>query len=159
MSLEQKLDELNTNIAKLINVTQALHDLRADAIEKVTAAAASPGAGKGKKTDETKAEPVKAETGNISKSPEERVDTTEEAKTLAADYISGSDREDERAARKAKVKALLNHDKVRAEGVKAGEGGLANIGNFKLFKDQIAKLTEKGDITEAPAKSEDLDLD
>lgn len=156
MSLEQRIDELTSTISKLITVTQALHDLRADAIEKVTAAAAP--AGKTKAKDAPADAGKTADTGNISASPEDRVDTTEEAKGLAADYIGASDREDERTARKAKVKALLNHEKVRAEGVKDGEGGLANIGNFKLFKDQIAKLKEKGDITSPPSKSDDLDL-
>lgn len=164
MSLEQKIDELTSTVAKLITVTQALHDLRADAIEKVTAAAA-PAAGKGKdkKTDEAKSDAGK---GAISESPENRVAPAaaaaaqlEQATQIASDYIGASAREEERAARKDKIKKLLNHEQVRASGVKEGEGMLSNIGNFALYKDQVAKLAAKGDLTLPPAApSTDLDL-
>ncbi|MGA1831617.1 hypothetical protein [Rhizobium wenxiniae] len=165
MSLEQKIDELTSTVAKLITVTQALHDLRADAIEKVTAAATAPAgkAPKDKKAEETKADTAKA---NISDNPENRVDPAaaakaqlEDATKLAADYIGASDREEERAARKDKIKKLLNHEQIRASGVKDGEGKLDTIGNFDLYKDQVTKLAAKGDITTPPSSSSsDLDL-
>lgn len=161
VSLEVQITELTAAINKLTTITQALHDLRVDAIEKTSAAAASTKSTKGadKAADKAADKPKEETKQAIQENPENRVDPTEELTTLAADYIGASDREEERAARKEKVKALLNHDKIRGEGVKAGDGKLNNVGNVDLFKDQIAKLKAKGDITEPPkASGDDLDL-
>lgn len=155
MSLEATISELTAAVSKLTVITQALHDLRADAIEKTTAAAAT-GSKATTKVKET--EKPAADKGAISESPEDRVNPIEALTQLAADYIGGSEREEERAARKEKVKALLNHEKIRDPKVAAGDGkfGTIRADAHDLFKSQIAKLTEKGDITEPKKTDDDL---
>ncbi|MEH0291782.1 hypothetical protein V6R98_02335 [Agrobacterium sp. CCNWLW71] len=157
MSLEATISELTAAVSKLTVITQALHDLRADAIEKTTAAAAT-GSKSATKTKE--AEKPAADKGAISESPEDRVNPIEALTDAASDYIGASDREEERAARKEKVKALLNHEKIRDPKVEAGKGLFSTIQPeaHDLFKSQIAKLKEKGDIT-TPKKAEDDLLD
>lgn len=157
MSLEATISELTAAVSKLTVITQALHDLRADAIEKTTAAAAT-GSKATTKVKET--EKPAAEKSAISETPENRADPIEALTQLAADYIGGSDREEERAARKAKVKALLNHEKIRDPKVNDGDGkfGTIRADAHDLFKSQIAKLSEKGDIT-TPKKADDDLLD
>lgn len=157
MSLEATISELTAAVSKLTVITQALHDLRADAIEKTTAAAAT-GSKATTKVKET--EKPAADKGAISETPENRADPIEALTQLAADYIGGSDREEERAARKAKVKALLNHEKIRDPKVNDGDGkfGTIRADAHDLFKSQIAKLSEKGDIT-TPKKADDDLLD
>ncbi|MDH1266760.1 hypothetical protein N5C81_03905 [Rhizobium pusense] len=157
MSLEATISELTAAVSKLTVITQALHDLRADAIEKTTAAAAT---GSKATTKAKEAEKPAADKGAISETPENRADPIEALTQLAADYIGGSDREEERAARKAKVKALLNHEKIRDPKVNDGDGkfGTIRADAHDLFKSQIAKLSEKGDIT-TPKKADDDLLD
>ncbi len=157
MSLEATISELTAAVSKLTVITQALHDLRADAIEKTTAAAAT---GSKATTKAKEAEKPAADKGAISETPENRADPIEALTQLAVDYIGGSDREEERAARKAKVKALLNHEKIRDPKVNDGDGkfGTIRADAHDLFKSQIAKLSEKGDIT-TPKKADDDLLD
>lgn len=157
MSLEASISELTAAVSKLTVITQALHDLRADAIEKTTAAAAT---GPKSATKTKEAEKPAADKGAISESPEDRVNPIEALTDAASDYIGASDREEERAARKEKVKALLNHEKIRDPKVEAGKGLFSTIQPeaHDLFKSQIAKLKEKGDIT-TPKKAEDDLLD
>ncbi|SDJ26152.1 hypothetical protein SAMN05428983_0874 [Agrobacterium fabrum] len=157
MSLEAAVTELTSSINKLINITQALHDLRADAIEKTTAAAAT---GPKSTTKADKADKTAADKGAISDNPDNRVNPIDALTDAASDYIGASDREEERAARKEKVKALLNHEKIRDPKVEAGKGLFSTIQPeaHDLFKSQIAKLKEKGDIT-TPKKADDDLLD
>ena len=157
MSLEATISELTAAVSKLTVITQALHDLRADAIEKTTAAAAT---GSKSATQTKEAEKPAADKGAISESPEDRANPIEALTDAASDYIGASDREEERAARKEKVKALLNHEKIRDPKVEAGKGLFSTIQPeaHDLFKSQIAKLKEKGDIT-TPKKAEDDLLD
>ena len=157
MSLEQALAENTAAIRELAAITKDLLAVRVDAIEKVGAAAASTKTSTKKAAEETKA--------NISASPEDRKDPAsdnpyEGIKEIIAGYIGGTQREEERAARKAKVKALLNHEKVKKADV-SDASAVDHImeSAIDLFKSQMRKLVEKGDLTEAPApKSDDLDL-
>jgi hypothetical protein len=166
LSIETQLSELTAAIKDLTVITTKLHDMRADMIEKVTtAAAATP-----KKKDEPKGDEAKP---NISASPEVRKDPNDTStgagganpyegiKELIADYIkSGSDREEERAARKDWVRKLLNHEKIKKPEIdepKSAEHIMESA--IQLFKDQIAKKKALGDITQPPKKSgDDLEL-
>lgn len=156
LSLEAQLTELTAAVTKLTNITQALHDLRADAIEKTTAAAATGSKASTKATKDDK--PADDKKAAISESPENRVNPIEALTDAASDYIGASDREEERAARKEKVKALLNHEKIRDPKVEAGKGLFSTIQPeaHDLFKSQIAKLKEKGDITTPKTVDDDL---
>ncbi len=149
MSLEQLISENTAALRELVAETKALRELRADAIEKVTATAASAG----KKTETKKDDGAKS---NIQSGAENRVDPREELINLSNDYLNGSDREEERAARKQKIKALLNHDKIKVAGTAADAGKFNTIREdaFETYKKQIAKLVEAGDIT-TPAVADD----
>lgn len=162
MSLEQVIAENTAALNKLIEVSQNLYNLRADAIETVKAAAGATKAAP-KPADKKAAEEPKP---NISTDPENRVDPNdnpyEGIKELIASYVGGTDRDDERAARKEKIRALLNHEKIAKPGLAADRKPSADDirpDAIDLFKSQIAKLKEKGDITTPPApKSTDDDL-
>lgn len=163
MGLEQAIAENTAAIRDLIAISTKLHDLRADAIEKVTTAASASTKPKDKPAETKKADEPKP---NISANPEDRKDPNdnpyEGVKELIAGYLTGTDREEERTARKEKIKALLNHEKIVKAGLAADrKPDVSDIRpeSVDLFKDQIAKLTAKGDITTPPAsKSDDLDL-
>lgn len=155
MSLEAEVKELKESVLELTKVTRALMELRADAIEKVGAVATKVTTTKKKDADEPKA--------NISsgvedrKNPEE--DVYEGVKELIASYIGGTDRAEEREARKEKMRALLNHEKVKKAGVEtAAQVDDINPDAVPLFKDQVNKLIAKGDLTEVKKASDDLDL-
>ena len=78
---------------------------------------------------------------------------------LIAQYLGGSDRPEERAARESKVKALLAHDKVRKPSISAEDAAAKpdtlNIAeeSVALFKSQMNLLIEKGDLTQPEATS------
>ena len=156
MSLEQLISENTAAIRELVAETKALRELRADAIEKVTATAASAS----KKTETKKEDAPK---GNISSGTENRVEAWQPLADVADAYLNGSNREEERAARKEKIKKLLNHEQIKAPGTADGAGKFSTVREdaFDKFKDQIKKLVEKGDITTPPkaAASSDIDLD
>ncbi len=155
MSLEQAIADNTAAIQQLVAISTKLYELRTDAIEQVRSAAASTKGSTTKKTDDKPSDAGKAaeQKANIS-TGEERVDPNdraEEIKTAIAGYIGGTEREEERAARKEKVKALLNHEKI------------VKPESIDLFLKNIAGLTAKGDITEAPKAadkpaSDDLDI-
>lgn len=80
-------------------------------------------------------------------------------KEIIADYL-GVDRKEERAARQEKVKALLNHEKIKKPGVAAdAKPDVTNIAveAVDLFKKQMGLLKEKGDLT-TPEKAEEDSL-
>ncbi|PBB41740.1 hypothetical protein CK222_21530 [Mesorhizobium sp. WSM3866] len=163
MSLEAAIAENTAVMKDLLAATKDLLALRNDAIDKVSAAVNNSGKGaKGKAdtaattTTETKGDD--AGKGQISTSGEDRKNPYEGIKELIAGYLVEIDRPEEREARKAKIKALLNHEKVK----KADVADATAVDHIKedaidLFKDQIAKLKAKGALTE-PKKSDDLEL-
>lgn len=150
MSIEQALAENTKAVLALVDISTQLLNVRQDAIEKV-AAVAKPATTK--KADD-KLKP------NISASPEDRKENPFEGmKEAIAGYLGGDDmRPEEREARKGKIKALLNHEKIK----KADHQGDATKAEHimesavPLFLDQIAKLTAKGDLTEPKAAADDL---
>lgn len=154
MSLEAKLEELTAAVAGLTKITTDLYNLRADTAEQVkNLASTGKGATAGKKT-ETAAE-TKTETKTETK-PEKGEDLSavyEEIRQLIGGYVGGSEREEERKARKAKVKALLNHKQIKKDGVEDATSA-EHIADFDLFKKQMGLLKTKGDLTE-PAAAED----
>ncbi|MGX7874391.1 hypothetical protein ACVDG5_018015 [Mesorhizobium sp. ORM6] len=167
MSLEAALAEHTAALKEatavnsaLLAATKDLLALRNDAIDKVSAAVGSTGKGKkddaGKKDEGAKGED--AGKGQISTSPENRTNPYEGIKELIASYVTGTDRPEEREARKQKMRDLLNHEKIKKPDVeKATAADHIKEDAITLFKDQVAKLVAKGDLTE-PAKSDDLEL-
>lgn len=170
MSLEAALAEHtaalkeNTAVVTLLHAaTKDLLSLRNDAIDKVSAAVGATGKGKDKaKGDEPKKDEPKGDDagkGQISTSPENRVNPYEGVKEKIAKYVTGTDRQEERDARKEKVRKLLNHEKIKKADVETATAA------DHIREDMVPKFMEKmdefiaaGDLTEAPKKSSD-DLD
>lgn len=158
MSLEANIAALTEAVVALTDITTKLHSLRADAIEQVTAAA-KPGAAKkaaAAKADEPAAEP-KAEPKAEAKAEAPAADapTPEflKMKKSVADFLGGSEREEEREARKAKVRELLANPKVAATKLEDVKPEL-----YPAIESAMTRLIAAGDLTK-PAGSEDpLDL-
>lgn len=152
------LEDLLKALVENTEVTKNLIALRTEAIETVKGAAAStPKASAAKATTAAAAttETAAASTTTATETPAAATTDTKVYDELAASigaYVGGTTRDDERAARKAKIKALLQHDKIKKPGTPADVFDAANIMDdaIQLFKDNLQGLIEKGDLTEAP---------
>lgn len=150
MALEDMLKDLTTALKENTEVTKTLISLRADAIETVKSAAASAPKAAAKETKpaaETKPEP------EAPAAPAVDAKVYEELAQSVAEYVGGTTREDERAARKAKVRTLLQHEQIKKPGTAADVFDTANIREdaIQLFKDNMQALKDKGDLTPAPS--------
>lgn len=173
MSLEAAIAEhtaaLKANTAintELLAATKDLLALRNDAIDKVSAAVNSGKGAKGKdaekkddKAADKGAETSKTDNGQISTSGEDRKNPYEGIKELIAGYLGEIDRPEEREARKAKVKALLNHEKIK----KADVADATAVDHIRedavdLFKKNIEALKAKGALTTPAETKKDDDL-
>ena len=155
MALEDLLKDLTAEIAKLNTSTAQLVSLRTEAIESVKAAAgAAPKATKAaaeKPAAEKPADPPAAE-----KPAAESVASTavyDQLSTRVAAYVSAATREEERLARKAKIKALFQHDKIKKPGTPADVYDTFNVMDeaLGLFGQQIELLIAAGDLTQPAA--------
>ncbi|UVK46758.1 hypothetical protein BPNPMPFG_002466 [Mesorhizobium sp. AR07] len=162
MSIETAIAENTAAIHALIASNASLLALRTDAFEKVNAAVGKAAAAKDKpapaadkKSDETAATTTN---GAISTEPENRVNPYEGIKDMIADYLGEIDRPEEREARKGKIKELLNHPKIKKDGVaSATKADDIREDAIDLFKKNVAGLKAKGAITEPAAKKEESD--
>lgn len=167
MSIENKIDNLTAAIEKLIHVNEALIALRTDAIERVEASSKTPS--KSTKATETKTtETTSQATGEPADGVKKEFDECHE---LMVQYIKGTDRPEEREARKTKVQTLLRHKAIvrpeilenppkKANGTDAYAVTDVLDEKVGVLKKNLNKLVSEGDITEAPAAdtSEDNDL-
>lgn len=151
MSLEDEISKLTSAITGLTTITEKLTSLRADAIETVKKEAAPAPKAEKPKADKPKEEP-KTETP-----PADDVHT--KMREAVADYIGEIDRANERAARKEKMKALLNHEKIKKPGIETATSTdhIADA-SIPLFLDQVAKLKAKGALTEPEKAAAEDDL-
>lgn len=154
MSLEANIAALTEAVVALTDITTKLHSLRADAIEQVTAAA-KPGAAKkaaAAKADEPAAEP-KAEAK--AEAPAADAPTPEflKMKKSVADFLGGSEREEEREARKAKVRELLANPKVAATKLEDVKPEL-----YPAIESAMTRLIAAGDLTKPAGAEDPLDL-
>lgn len=159
MALEDKIADLTAKIDALTTITQTLIEIRTDAVETVRTAAA-PKASAAKKTEaaEAKVEAPKEEPKQEAAAPEGNYDGIPE---LIAGYVGGSTREEERAARKDKIKKLLRHDAICKPEMKA-EAEKFDATDIRpdaidTFREQIRLMTEAGDLTQ-PASAGGLVL-
>lgn len=161
MALEDKIDALIVALNENTAVTKALAELRTEAVETVRKAA-EPKAST-KKDEKPAAEKVKDEPKAEAPKEEPKSEVSYEGiPELIAGYVGGTEREEERAARKAKIKELLRHDAI-CKPEKKGETEAFDAQDIKpdavgLFRDQIRLLTEKGDLTQPAAASGSLVL-
>ncbi|TPN04483.1 hypothetical protein [Mesorhizobium sp. B2-1-2] len=172
MSLEAALAEHTAALKEstavnsaLLAATKDLLSLRNDAIDKVSAAVGATGKGKDKKEDAGKKDDDKkgedAGKGQISTNPENRVNPYEGVKDKIAAYITGTDRPEERDARKEKVKKLLNHEQIKKADVATATAADHIMEDaVPKFMSNMDKFIAAGDLTEAPKKpaSDDLDI-
>ncbi|OQM74924.1 hypothetical protein [Manganibacter manganicus] len=152
MSLEQTIAENTAAIKELIAITKQSNELRTEAMDKIAATATATKAAPKKETAKEEAKP------QISTSPEDRKENPYEGiKEAIAGYITGTDRPEERDARKTKVKALLNHEKIKKEGVAdATSTDHIREESIDLFMKNLNALKDKGDLTSPKADSDDL---
>ena len=153
MALEDLLKDLTAEIAKLNTSTAQLVSLRTEAIESVKAAAgAAPKA--------TKAAAEKAAAAPVEKPADppaaESVASTavyDQLSTRVAAYLSAATREEERVARKGKIRALFQHDKIKKPGTPADVYDTFNVMDeaLGLFGQQIELLIAAGDLTQPAA--------
>lgn len=155
MSLEANIAALTEAVVALTDITTKLHSLRADAIEQVTAAA-KPGAAKkaaaAAKADEPAAEP-KAEAKADAPAADEPTPEFLKMKKSVADFLGGSEREEEREARKAKVRELLANPKVAATKLEDVKPEL-----YPAIESAMARLIAAGDLTKPAGAEDPLDL-
>lgn len=151
MSIEEHLAKLTSAVEALTATTNALTALRADALETVKKEAAPAPKAEKPKADKPKEEP-KTETAPAD-------DVHAKMREAVADYIGEIDRANERAARKEKMKALLNHEKIKKPGVETATSTdhIADA-SIPLFLDQVAKLKAKGALTEPEKAAAEDDL-
>lgn len=150
MALEDLLKDLTAALKDNTEATKNLMALRSEAIEAVKSSAAPASKAVAAKPAETKAEP--AASGVDPKVYEEI------AASIAA-WVGGATRDEERAARKDKVKKLLQHDAIKKPGTPDNVFDAANIKDdaIQVFKDNLAAQVAKGDLTTAPASGGLLD--
>lgn len=151
MALEDKIDALIVALNENTAITKALAELRTEAVETVRKAAEPKASAK--KDDKPTAEKAKDEPKAEAPKEEPKSEVSYEGiPELIAGYVGGTEREEERAARKAKIKELLRHDAI-CKPEKKGETEAFDAQDIKpdavgLFRDQIRLLTEKGDLTQ-----------
>ena len=141
---------LEVAIRDLTEVTRALLALRAEAIEKVSVAAApAPKTGKAAKP---KADPKAEEAREITDSPEDRKEEGgDPVKDKIVEYIGATKSAEERDARKAKVAEILKkvgarkHSEIPADRTKA-------------FINTIDKFIAEGDVLTPEEESDGDDL-
>lgn len=169
-SLEQAIDALRDEVQKLTAITTKLLDVRADAIETVKNAAASPTKAT-KKPEPEKAEPAKEE---VAKAEPEKVEREVATQTPDADdlgddamkehvasyvnfgYDDGAMPKEEREARMTKVKEVLAHPKVNAKTVAEVPQNARNAFRKKIDS-FIDEIKENGPLTGKADASADLD--
>ncbi len=165
MALEDLMLKLIASLDANTEAVLASNALRETAIETVRDAAAT-GAKATTKASTTKATTPAAAAPTAeapAASGEDRV-TAEQAEQLKAkvsEYIGGTSREEERTARKEKVRNLFQHDKIKVPGTPATVFDAKNVmaSAYDLFVKNITGLIAKGDITTPPAAAEASDLD
>lgn len=153
MALEDEMKALRESVEKLTEVTTKLLEVRTDAVETVRSAAAPKGKAADKATDKPKETPA-AETKSADTISEE---TAKKMQESIAAYVSGSDREEERTARKTKIRSLLRHEKICLpefrDNTETYDAMHVMPSAVELFFEQVRLLNEKGDLTEAPKAS------
>ena len=151
------LEDLLKAVTELTEVTKNLLSLRTEAIETVKGAAAStPKASATKAAAAAAAATTEtAATTTTTAAPTTDTKVYDELAASIGAYVGGTTRDDERAARKAKIKALLQHDAIKKPGTPADVFDAANIKDdaIQVFKDNLQMLVEKGDLTQPAAAS------
>ncbi|WP_191569127.1 hypothetical protein [Paracoccus yeei] len=148
MALEDKLDALTAALTENTAVMKTLIEMRAEAVETVRNAAAP--AKSTKASEKAAAEASKPKDDAKASEPAAEADYTG-LPELIAGYVGSATREEERAARKDKIKKLLRHEQI-CKPEKIGDTEAYDAMDIKpdaiaLFKEQIKLLTEAGDLT------------
>lgn len=149
MSLEAAVAENTAALKELVDITKKLHALRADAIETVRGAAASPGKAKDKPADEKPADkPTDEKKSDLS-------EALTEVQRVVGEYVGAEGiSEAERKARQGKVKEVLAHPKVNAKKVSEIPAGLE-----KAVIKAVTTLTAEGNVIKDETVSEDDEPD
>lgn len=151
MALEDLLKEMTAQMKRVADTNEKLIELRTEAIESVKGAAASTTKAT-KATEKATTATTTTETASTAAAPNP---VHAELGQLVANYVGAATREEERDARKAKVRALLQHEKIKKPDTPADQFDTANILDeaLDLFRQQIGLLIEAGDVTKPAATS------
>lgn len=155
MSLEAALKENTEVMRELHAVMMQDIELRRTAIEKVGEAVAKSSGGK---TATTKTADKPAATAKPA-ATEGAADGASEAKAAIAEYMSGADNAKERSARGAKIKKLLSHAQIKAEGAPEVVTDLKDVDpkKYGAVVKNVKKYIEEGNLTE-PDEDGEIDL-
>ena len=163
MSLEQAIADLTKKLDEVIPFMKREIELREQGLGAVAKAAEK--AGVAKKTEaktETKSD-EKTDSKQSAATDDAASDLIEQAKSKIAEYVGSTDREEERKARKVKIKKLLNNEKVKKPDAPENTTNLADVKPDMIGAviKNVEKYIAAGDITEpAPAAGgDDLDID
>lgn len=146
MSLEAKIDALTAAVEKLNTTSENLLALRSAAIDEIKGAATAakaPAKAAAKKAEDAPAKT--AEETPAAAAGDAGTNRLAEVQAVCAKYAGGSDRTEERDARKAKLTWLFG---------KVGAKKLAEIpeGKEAAVIKAVNQLIADGDLTEAPAE-------
>jgi len=157
MAIEELLSRLVDAIEKNTAVTETLTALRTEAVETVREAASPKKAASAKSSGDTKSSKSEEKASAAAPEPKsqsgaEAADPGADLPELIASYVGGTDRENERVARKEKIRKLFRHPKIcKAEKVEAGAPyDVTDImpDAIGLFREQIRLLIDNGDLTQ-----------
>lgn len=163
MALENLIEKLIEAVNRNTEAAVTLATIRAEFIESTAKAGAPAGKASTAKAEKAAtaaaaaAEPAAAAPAETPAAAAPAVSEAvyAELATSIGAYIGAATREEERAARKDKVKALLNHPAIKKEGLAADAApDTKNIKDdaIQTFKDNMQMLIDKGDLTQ-PATS------
>lgn len=140
MSLEAALAENTAAVKELTEITKKLYALRADAIETVRGAAASPNKKADAKTDKAADDKATDKAADDKKS--DLSEALTEVQRVVGEYVGAEGiSEAERKARQGKVKEVLAHPKVNAKKVSEIPAGLE-----KAVIKAVTTLTAAGNV-------------
>lgn len=151
MSIEKALADLTTAVVALTEITTRLHDLRVTTVDEIKNVAASTKAPAKAKAAEKPAADTASDTKPAADAPADGAKhRLADVQAACATYAGGTDREDERTARKEKLAWLFK---------KVGATKLGDIpeGKEGAVLKAVNQLIEAGDLTEAPSDETDGD--
>lgn len=164
MSLEQAVKENTESLNEMIGLLKQDIELRKSGLSTVAAAIDKVnGKTAGTKAAETKAVETKTTETKTTAAAGGSDTALADAKTIIATYVGGTDRDDERNARKKKIVALMSNPKVKKDDAGDKVTDLKDVKPtaLKAVIKKVQEYIDAGDLTTPPeaGNDEDEDLD
>lgn len=157
MSLENAVLENSKLLTELIALTKQEIELRQQSLATVGAAITKATGAKTTPAAEKEKAPV---TEKADAATDDHDATMKFVKKGIASYLGGTERPEERKARQAKIKKLLNHEQVRGDNAPEVVTDLKDVkpSALKSVLKNVNKFIEAGDLTEPVDEDGDMDL-